>query len=298
MYRRLFFTLLLLFFGCGGSDPQPTNDTGNASNDVVAPDLGPAPSDTEPVQDLITLVDQVTVDDSGPMEDVPSTGLSFVGTWAQIQHSETVTDSPLGGDTINTTIHTLHLVEVTEEADGTLKAHHSICDIQAESDFIQTETIIPAAYINALEPYSRSVDFNWSTKEFTAERVTEVKGCILDDPENDDLPTSDSDPRVIDQDGDGHPGMTIQISGLINGDLYVVERNWTLLEGTIVNDTRVEGLLSWGVEQNKLGTSNVLLSMDISSWVDPDPNKSSFEMIRANDGADCAALSAEFGQLF
>jgi hypothetical protein len=305
MYGRCVGTAFLVLLGCGGTEPETPNDagttlndvassddTGSVFNDVVAPDLEPAPSDLTSVQDGIA-----PFDTSGGL-DVPVQGTSFAGTWAQIQRSATVTDSPLGGGTFDTLVHSLHLVVITEESDGTLMAHHSMCAIQSESDFAQTEIIIPAAYINSLEPYSREVTVNWSTKEFTGELVTEVKGCTLANPEDDDLPTSDSDLRVNDQDGDGHPGMTIQVSGLINGDLYVVERNWTQLEGILINEDRVEGLLSWDVEQNKLGSSTPLLSMDIATWVDPDPNKSTFEMVRVDDGDDCVALKAAFSPLF
>ena len=266
---------------------------------MVAPDLGPAPTDLGVSDDLAVANDEGSaIDSSIPSEDASASGSTYAGTWAQIQRSATVTDSPLGGDTFDTTIHTLHLVVIGENEDGSLNAEHTICDIQAESDFMQTETIIPAAYVASLESYTRTVSFDSSTSTFTAEKVTEVKGCTLTDLENEELPTSDDDPRVFDQDGDGNPGMTIQISGLITGDLYVVERNWTQLEGSIVSEDRVEGLLTWGVEQNKIGTSNLLLSMDISSWVDPDTSKSTFEMTRVNEGDGCYELISQFGQLF
>ena len=299
MVKRALLIAVSFLFACSASSSgtdvaTSASDLTEQSDLVSTEDSSVSPSDV--ASDGLSQGEVGSIDVSGGDGTVSPS--SLVGTWAQMQHSATVTDSPLGGGTFNTLVHSLHLVVITLEPDGSLMAHHSMCDIQAESDFAQTETIIPAAYIHSLEPYSRKVTANWDTKEFTGARVTEVKGCVLDDPENDDLPTSEDDTRVMDQDGDGHPGMTLQISGLINGDLYVVERNWTELTGTFVNQWRIEGLLSWGVEQNKLGSSNPLLSMDIASWVDPDPNKSTFEMARVDDGDDCAELIAHQGDLF
>lgn len=304
-YRFSFFVVLLLF-ACGGSDPVNPSDTGATSadtvsvldeggttNDVVAPDLGPAPE-----EDLVSSVDTGPGDeDSGAvLVDAGSQTSEYVGTWAQLQHSATVTDSPIGQ--FNTTIHTLHLVQVTQEADASFTAHHTVCDIQAEStSSISADTIIPDSYIQSLVPFTRPVTFDGQNGTFTAARVTEVKGCILTDNENEDLPTSADDPRVTDQDNDGNPGMTIQVSGAINGDLYVVERNWTELNGTMVG-MRIDGLLTWGVEQNKLGQSNILLSMDIPSWVDPDAEKSYFEMVQVAPDDGCAELIAKQDSLF
>jgi hypothetical protein len=301
MNQKFSWIVLLTFFACSGSESVPVNDSANVLadagvsmdttvpvNDVQAPDLGPAPG-----EDLVASVNDAS---DGTGTDMVTQNSDYLGTWAQFQHAATITDSPIGQ--FNTTIHTLHLVEVTQEGDGSLVAHHIVCDIQAEStSAISADTIVPDSYIQSLVPYSRSVVFDAVGGTFTGARVTEVKGCVLSDNENEDLPTSADDSRVTDQDNDGNPGMTIQVSGAINGDLYVVERNWTELNGTMTG-MRIDGLLTWGVEQNKLGQSNMILSMDIPSWVDPDASKSYFEMVQITAGDSCIELLTKKDSLF
>src|SRR5690606_14696021 len=50
------------------------------------------------------------------------------------------------------------------------------------------------------------------------------------------LPRDAADPRVVDADGDGHPGATLRltIAGLADGELYVVQRGHSTLAGRVV----------------------------------------------------------------
>ena len=37
------------------------------------------------------------------------------------------------------------------------------------------------------------------------------------------LPGEADDPRVVDADSDGNPGVTVQVRGLIDGEVYMVQ---------------------------------------------------------------------------
>ncbi len=81
----------------------------------------------------------------------------------------------------------------------------------------------------------------------------------LSNPTTDPLPTAAGDPHVWDQDGDGNPGVTVDVTNP-NGQLYLVKRAlWTFGSGT-VNQTWLAGPLTFGIEQNALGASNPQLT--------------------------------------
>ena len=51
-------------------------------------------------------------------------------------------------------------------------------------------------------------------------------GIELADPANDPLPSDPDDPRIVDDDGDGNPGVTahIEVSEDVQGDLFIARR--------------------------------------------------------------------------
>lgn len=66
-----------------------------------------------------------------------------------------------------------------------------------------------------------------------------VVGADLDDPENDPLPTEETDTRVVDADGDGAPGVTVLNS--IGGAQHIVFRNVGSGAGRIVSSNHIVG---------------------------------------------------------
>ncbi|MGB1250835.1 MAG: hypothetical protein ACPG8W_09505, partial [Candidatus Promineifilaceae bacterium] len=65
---------------------------------------------------------------------------------------------------------------------------------------------------------------------------------------------------MTDPDGDGNPGLTVRATGLADGEIYVVQRSWTILDGQLAGD-RLDGLIEWNSEQIIIGADNpVLLS--------------------------------------
>ena len=91
----------------------------------------------------------------------------------------------------------------------------------------------------------------------------EIAGAVLVDPAVESLPTSADDPRVVDEDGDGHPGLTVTLGGsLVKGSLYTAQRQTTSVHAIAVAPDRVEGSLAFSSIQNVLGS-------DPSSISDP-----------------------------
>jgi len=65
-------------------------------------------------------------------------------------------------------------------------------------------------------PAQRNLCQQWCGQlELTLPNAIEVPGANLVDPACDALPTDPNDPRVVDSDNDGYPGISVGLSGLI-----------------------------------------------------------------------------------
>ena len=112
-----------------------------------------------------------------------------------------------------------------------------------------------------------------------------VMGASLRRPRGDPLPSHQLDPRVTDADGDGKPGVTVRVHGLIDGEIYLVQRTWSALRGRSVHAERFEGNLVHGKEEVVLGATHQILS--VFPTTRPNPDKSFFVMEKTTDDAGC-----------
>jgi hypothetical protein len=104
--------------------------------------------------------------------------------------------------------------------------------------------------------------------------------------DTDPLPTTATDARVIDEDLDGNPGITVSVTGLVAGRLYSVQRQTTSIAAVAVAADRFEGVLSFKSEQNVIGSSPATLQAFYASAVaapDTTPCSSTFGMVRVAD---------------
>ena len=132
-------------------------------------------------------------------------------------------------------------------------------------------------------------------------RVYQVKGVKLEDPSTDDMPIDPQDEAYWDQDGDGKPGMTLRFiqPGMLVGELYVGQRDWTEMTGTVTGGGSVEGTIEWFSEQITLGSNpETLLESSPKSAPATDASKSYFKMVRIDEALDCAAVVADLKNLF
>ena len=66
-----------------------------------------------------------------------------------------------------------------------------------------------------------------------------VVGANLDDPAHDALPTDANDARVVDADGDGQPGVTVNNS--LGGEQHIVFRNVGTSKGRVLSSNEILG---------------------------------------------------------
>jgi hypothetical protein len=122
----------------------------------------------------------------------------------------------------------------------------------------------------------------------------EVNGANMENL-TDDLPISPDDTRVIDQDNDGNPGMTLNI--LVMGSkvgLYVVDRSKKTLNGEIIDDDSFGGSIIWSEEQSVIGADNEAFHKPLEIT----PSEGTFKNVRIDNTWDCERLKNEEDTLF
>lgn len=305
--RRLFPTLLLALAACDADAPAATRDASAvdavadvdvaadvdvdavADGDMDAVEAGDADADTSSVAD--TAAADVVV----PPADAVDPDAPVVGRWAQLQVQSALNDVPFVGEVVATT-RTVLLVDVVPDGDAGHVATQRVCAVTLDSGTELVSTLLPNAAVAAIAPASRAVTTDDATVRFA--QLTEIWGAALADPETGALPTAPDDPRVVDHEGDGHPGMTVRVSGLLDGEIYLVQRGRTTLEGTFTTPDTLDGRLTWSQEQVILASDNVLLENPIPSRVNPDADASYFRSTRVAAELDCAAALATEAALF
>jgi hypothetical protein len=120
----------------------------------------------------------------------------------------------------------------------------------------------------------------------------------LDSVVNDPMPENADDPRVFDQDGDGNPGMTVLTQGMIDGEIYIAERDWVEMCGDVVNPNLMQGYIRWGAEQTVLGASTFMLNQKPESMADPDPERHRFITCRVDPSMTCQDIIDNYETLF
>ncbi len=174
------------------------------------------------------------------------------------------------------------------------------------------QLIIPPSYYNNVKVLKHVIEqppaFEVG-KTFKTTDSLEVRGARLEDYENDELPDrteynetcepwedKKDDPtcRTNDPDEDGKPGYTnIGIGALDNQETYHNQRWSCSLEGEIIDNDHISGLLPNENLQYQLSGSVPSMVYDIEVKMHPDTNRSYFRLLRMDPDATCEDVMAE-----
>jgi hypothetical protein len=228
--------------------------------------------------------------------DVPD----VTGKWAYYEVTSRLVVVPGFGDPFHTAVVSLLLVDQTQQgSEVTFAAEY--CDHYSEDPDLVVHVVIPEAYTAALPPLSRTGTY---TKDGDAWRYSlpkhwQVEGATLADITADPLPTTPDDPQLVDQDVDGKPGMTLRLTGLVDGEIYVVQRGWTEALGGPQAADEIRGAIAFESEQIIVESDpENLKDLATQATTDATPCASYFRMKRVADDADCALLKESFATLF
>lgn len=180
------------------------------------------------------------------------------------------------------------LVEV-REVNGRLVQRHQTCAVRMEGRTGSTSVHLPPAFVAALP--QREVPISDSD----VYRVDLGEDAIGYDPKRGPMPVALGDAALIDSDGDGQPGATVELHIPVLGvvQLYIVQRGHVRLQGRAAEGGVIRGVVETvALDQRTLGASRPLF--DHSPTVRPRPERSSFRLVPMPEVKGCAELRPAF----
>jgi hypothetical protein len=279
VYRiSILLVLAFAWVACSSSSGEPD---AAAPIDLAAPDLS-TPSDLAMSLDGTVVSDELAA--------------RVMGSYAMKLTIASTLDIPIVGKMPSTST-LLALVEIARNGAG-LKTTETNCHVTVSGGGVVTTTI-PDALPRSLPPITadfRVVDNAGVVTWLRPETITPV-GVHLSSP-TDPLPTTSTDPRVWDQDADGQPGATIKLSGIISGDVYIVQRQRIYYSGTVAADNTITGTTFDSSDQQVIGASNPALNQNVPSTPDPTPAKNTIRYAKLTSAYTCDMLVADAATLF
>jgi hypothetical protein len=181
--------------------------------------------------------------------------------------------------------------------DGELVDQASFCFAEQTTNQPITTSISDAA-TQAIRPPSTPVEVEEVDGVLTIHRPATPTpvGVRLANPAEDPLPTDPADPRVVDDDGDGNPGITVRIKVTedLQGELYIARREIFAYDAALVSPDRLEGTVTDRSEQLVIGASNPIFATSKAQWVQlADLSQSPIVLVRVDETWDCDRLAAE-----
>ncbi|MBI5491238.1 MAG: hypothetical protein HY905_28160 [Deltaproteobacteria bacterium] len=222
----------------------------------------------------------------------------YAGTWAQLRVQTAVSDVPVLG---HVRVKTTTLLRLRMYASGhNLSVAVEACSMEQDAGVPLLKVRFPEELVRRAGRFETSASLRRDGDEvqFFQPRRWLVFGAHLEDEDSDALPTDGTDERVWDQDEDGNPGVTVQVRGLLDADLYMVQRSWTSMRGTATSTDRIDGHIQWSEDHTVLGSTSSLLSSVPESRTDPDPEASTFRTTRIESDVDCAQIVERRETLF
>jgi len=230
---------------------------------------------------------------TGGANDAAPTTIDLTGVWGQRWTQTAVSRVPVVGR-VRSTTETLLLLSIQQNGDS-LEIAQEVCAVDVSSGNGMVRTVIPDAFVDALPEsvVEARLDLGGTTPGIRDWDSLDVVGATLTNADADALPTDADDLRVSDPDRDGNPGVTVLVRGMVDGEVYVVQRGRSSLRTSFVSSDRIEGVVDWSAEQNVLGASARVLRNPPPTEPDPDPTRNRFVAVRLDAGATCTSVLNE-----
>ncbi len=200
------------------------------------------------------------------------------GRWARAQKTTTEVDVPVvGALEVETTAIAIVDIEATPEG---FRMTEEVCAIESDSVVGVVRTVYPRAFLRALSGHTKPLRV-----ERDGARVLWIE------------PRFERAVGRGDDDDDGHPGVTVRVEGLVDGEVYVRQVGWQASEGRFVDDDRVAGRVTFGFQQEVLGATSSQLEDPLPSAPSEDADKNVFRARRVPADATCAEVLARRARL-
>ena len=225
------------------------------------------------------------------LKSTEATSADLTGTWAQVVVHRSLSAIPVVGDVASETTTRL-LVTLSQQGDE-VRASAKVCGMRIEgSKLVRTSS--PPALLRAMpeQRWQSRLTAGDGKLQLAPWSRWDVLGARLSAPDSEKLPTEANDTRVFDQDGDGQPGVTVAVRGIIDGEIFVTQKGWSELRPNRVTADSISGSVRWRQTQTILGASSRFLSSGPETRPDPKPDANWFSARRVEDSASCAEVAA------
>ncbi|MCK6546097.1 hypothetical protein L6R52_09525 [Myxococcota bacterium] len=222
----------------------------------------------------------------------------LAGRWARVQLTTAGVKVPVLGELSSKTTATLLITIRQDGAD--LEIEEQVCGLESVTSKGLVRTNYPPAFLTAVSgrtAVGRLKPEGDRVRYFEGRGEPVVRGATLADPKNDPLPTTPEDPRLVDGDRDGKPGLTVEVAGFVSGKIQVVQRGGQAFSGLVRSPELVEGGVRWWTEQQILGADPDVLKNGPTPVPDPDSAKNRFRMRRVPDDFTCADVMKSSDEL-
>lgn len=218
------------------------------------------------------------------------------GTWARLEVTQTISQVPILGE-IRTLHRTIGLMEIGGSQDA-LTTTSTVCAIEVDSDSGAVETTIPEAYARSVVESQATTAAELDEQLVHIEPFTVVMAAgYRPDDFGAAVPAEISDARVIDADGDGEPGVTFRVAGMVDGDVHIALRRERTFVPTHVTADTIDGTLSVTADRTTFSATSSRLQRQREQAPDPD-GPSFFLSTRVPDGTTCDEVLARRDELF
>ncbi len=182
-----------------------------------------------------------------------------------------------------------------DQTESGLQQQHALCDLRITTDAKAATTTIPRAFVDSARKASYPVELapGEDGLVYTADPGPDALG--YDRARGSDVPTESDDADVLDHEGDGHPGGTVELKVPVFGtvEVYVAQYAHTRFSGTLTETGGVAGRAEvLALDLRVLDASNVLFAR--SRPASPVEDASRFEIVPLGEAASCDALIARW----
>lgn len=231
---------------------------------------------------------------TGSDNDLPEGAEALVGRFA---HFDAVSYED---DTMKTVIISTGYADF-DIRDGQIWNQMTFCHADTATDQ-SIEVGLSDAATRAIKPVATPVELSRVDGKLHVSRPATPTGIgiTFDDPASDILPTDPTDPRIIDADGDGKPGVTstIKLGEDFEAEIYLARREIFAYEVTQESPDRFVGSITDDSEQLILGATDPLFETP-TEWVQlEDPARNPVIWQRVDAGTDCDAIAQQRAELF
>ncbi|MBT4520802.1 MAG: hypothetical protein HOC23_12425 [Halieaceae bacterium] len=212
----------------------------------------------------------------------------MVGYYAEKVTITTLDEMPFFGESESTS----HYYSLTRigAIDGELFSRAQSCTSEVGGSWL-AQVSISDEVTQKIAPITGKLSFHKEEGKLLVSRewVAVPLGITMDDPMNEDLPYNPNDSRVVDTEGDGKPGISvdIEILGGLAGtaQIYAIRIERGAWEAQVDENGFFRGTVKDDSMQRVIGASDEKFAQDLGSRHHPNPEKSTILLIPL-DGDD------------